>query len=425
MATVPKRSHAPRTMQDVAAALREARDYTWSLYGHLDLDRHAVPLRQEVNPLRWELGHLGWFQEYWCLRGGTRDAPSHPSRHPNADRLWNSSEVPHDSRWSLPLPDARRLADYLSETLDATLRRLESGDVGERYFFELSLYHEDMHGEAMLMTLQTLGLAAPPWLRSPAALADARSHEGGDIEIPAQTIALGSRRDDVLQRFVFDNEKWAHEVALPAFAIARRCVTNDAFRAFVEDGGYRRAQLWSRQGRQFLADTRRDAPAYWRRDEAGRWRTSRFGELVPLDALAPVQHVNAYEAEAWCRWAGRRLPTEAEWEAAAQCVASVEGRPANLDADAGGPVAADDDRAPLAHMLGNVWEWTASAFLPYPGFAPDPYEDYSAPWFGTHRVLRGGSWATRARLVHPRFRNFYMPQRHDPFVGFRTCAARE
>jgi iron(II)-dependent oxidoreductase len=423
MSLVPMRSQAPRATTDVAAALREARDYTLSLYGHLDLDRATVPLRQEINPLRWELGHLGWFQEYWCLRGGVRGATSHPSRYADADRLWNSSEVPHDSRWSLRLPDARRLLQYLQATLEATLERLEGVEVEERYFFELALYHEDMHGEAMLMTLQTLGLPAPAWLRRPVPPAVAHSHAGDDIRIPAQTIALGSARGDALHRFVFDNEKWAHDVELPAFAIARRCVTNEAFRAFVDDDGYRRPELWSRQGREFLAHAARDAPAYWRR-EGGEWRESRFDGGVPLDAEAPVQHVNAYEAEAWCRWAGRRLPTEAEWEAAAVYAmggTNADFRP-NLDGIAGRPIAAHEGRAPLFHMLGNVWEWTASPFVPYPGFAPDPYEDYSAPWFDTHRVLRGGSWATRERLVHPRFRNFYMPQRHDPFVGFRTCA---
>ena len=427
MSLVPVRSKAPRAAKDVAAALREARDYTSSLYAHLDLDRHVVPLRKEINPLRWELGHVGWFEEFWCLRGGAQGAASHPSRYPEADRLWNSSHVPHDSRWSLPLPDRRRLAQYLDETLEATIARLESIDGVERYFFELALYHEDMHGEAMLMTLQTLGLPAPPWLRGPATSAVARSRDDGDVRIPSQTIVLGSTRSDALRRFVFDNEKWAHETTLPAFAIGRRCITNEAFRAFVEDDGYRRQQFWSQEGREFLAAAKRSAPAYWHRDGEGEWRASRFGESVPLDADAPIQHVSAFEAEAWCRWAGRRLPTEAEWEAAALFTtretkaASV----ANLDAIAGGPLAAHDDRAPLAHMFGNVWEWTASAFLPYPGFAPDPYEDYSAPWFGTHRVLRGGSWATRERLVHPRLRNFYLPHRHDPFVGFRTCATRE
>ena len=420
------RSHAPRTTGDVAAALREARDYTLSLYEHLDLDRHVVPLRPEVNPLRWELGHVGWFQEYWCLRGGPLGAATHASRYPHADGLWNSSEIPHDSRWSLPLPDAVRLTDYLRATLEASLRRLRSVDDEERYCFELALFHEDMHGEAMLMTLQTLGLPAPPWLRSSREHPPLRSAIRGDLEVPAQTIAIGSQRDDIARRFVFDNEKWAHQVDLPAFAIGRTCVTNDEFRAFVEDDGYRRPELWSPQGRRFVADARRDAPAYWRSGDGG-WSVLRFDAPVPLDPLEPVQHVNAYEAEAWCRWAGRRLPSEAEWEAAARFSASLaeDAAPRSLDSVTGRPVAAGDDRAPLAHMIGNVWEWTASTFQPYPGFSPDPYEDYSAPWFETHRVLRGGSWATRGRLVHPRFRNFYTPQRHDPFAGFRTCALDE
>ncbi len=431
MARDPAPSTVPRTTRALATALREARDYTLSLYAHLDLDRELFPLRREVNPARWELGHIGWFQEYWCLRDGPRGAALHASLHPGADALWNSSLVPHDARWTLPLPRAARLHAYLEETLHATLGALDARDGGDRYFFELALYHEDMHGEALLMTLQTLGLPPPGWLRVAAATgaaAPASSPGAGDLRIPAHDIDLGSRREEVAERFVFDNEKWAHRVHVPAFGIARRCVTNDEFRAFVDDGGYLRADLWTDEGWAWLASVGRAAPAYWvRNGTAGAWHQRRFDRLVPLVRDAPVQHVNAHEAEAWCRWAGRRLPSEVEWEAAARWAGNChhEMPVRNLDALAGGPVGVDDTSATLAHMLGNVWEWTASAFLPYPGFAPDPYADYSAPWFGNHRVLRGGSWATRARLVHARFRNFYTPERPDPFVGFRTCAVAD
>jgi EgtB-related family protein len=172
-------------------------------------------------------------------------------------------------------------------------------------------------------------------------------------------------------------------------------VTNREYADFVGDGGYARTELWSDEGRAWLAESGRTAPRGWRRAGEG-WAAGRYGVLGPLVPDESIRHVTGYEAEAYCRWAGRRLPTEVEWEHAA-----VQG-------------AIRPTRA--------VWEWTATPFEPYPGFAADPYADYSAPWFGTHRCVRGASFATPERLVHPRFRNFYRADRDDIFVGFRTCA---
>ncbi|MEO5702083.1 MAG: selenoneine synthase SenA [Casimicrobiaceae bacterium] len=444
------RSRAPRTPDELHRALREAREYTLSIYAHLDAPARRFPLLAVVNPPLWELGHLAWFQEYWCVRGGPRSAPRVPALHTDADVLWNSSVVPHDTRWDLPLPDGDALATYMDATLEATLTRLAVAE--DRYFFELALYHEDMHAEALLMTLQTLGLPAPA---RQATVEHGRADEMAgrgqrkdDVAIPAHDYARGARREDTTRRFVFDNEKWAHPVHVDAFRMAACSVTNAEFQAFVDDDGYRRTQFWSDAGRAWLATAARTAPAYWSRDPRGprgprgNWQVRRFARQMPLAPTEPVQHVNAHEAEAWCRWAGRRLPTEIEWEAGARWFTAAgedqdepygagersQAEPsddaafesARLDGEALGPRPVRLAAHPT-DLIGNVWEWTASPFEPYPGFAPDPYEDYSAPWFGTHRVLRGGSWATRARLVHPGFRNFYTPDRHDPFVGFRTC----
>jgi len=423
MRTAPaSQDAAPRTRDALAAALREARDYTLGIYAHLAPAQQAFPRVATVNLPRWEIGHVGWFQEYWCLRGGDRRAPS---RLAQADSLFDSSNVPHATRWSLAVPDWPDIHRYLHESLEASLVALRDADDDRRYFFELALYHEDMHAEALLMTLQTLGLPAPPWLRERRAAPDTRTACEGDVAIPGGEVTIGTPRE-THARFVFDNEKWAHRVTLAPFRIARRCVTNREFAAFVDDGGYERASLWSDEGNAWRLEARRGAPGYWMRSGGDApWQVRRFDLLEPLHDDAPVAHVNAFEARAWCRWAGRRLPTEAEWETAALYApgeAALRAR-ANLDAVHGRPVAADAGAAqPLAHMIGNVWEWTASAFEPYPGFAADPYADYSAPWFGSHHVIRGGSWATRSRLVHARFRNFYLPHRHDPFVGFRTCA---
>jgi len=375
-----------------------------------------------VNPARWELGHIAWFQEYWCLRHGTSMRPGDPagaaraSCLPGADAFYDSSKVPHDARWSLDLPDWRGTLRYLDETLGSVLGELGRAAASARYFFELALLHEDMHGEALAMTLQSLALPPPAEWTLPEPARGAGT--GGDLEVAGGVHAIGSGADEKRARFVFDNEREVHEVTLEPFAIARACVTEGEFAAFVDDGGYERESLWSDDGRRWLAAARRSLPAYWRR--ANGFEVRWFDRWRPLAVARAMQHVNAWEAEAYAAWARRRLPTEAEWEVAA-VTAPGAALDRNLDARHSGPVASDAGATGASHLLGNVWEWTSSPFQPYPGFVPGPYADYSQPWFGDHRVIRGGSWATRSRLVHARMRNFYLPGRHDMFVGFRTC----
>jgi iron(II)-dependent oxidoreductase len=428
---------APRTAAELASALQDARKYTQSTYAHLAQADLAFPQLASVNPARWELGHIGWFQEFWCRRYAPDDPRGSrvPSRIADADRWWNSSEVPHPTRWSLPLPEWTDLHAYLDATLGDTLEALARSRDGERYFFELALYHEDMHVEALLMTLQTLGLPAPARPadagrrgadRSAAGLGTATT-AGVSVDVPfaGGEFVLGAAPGAERERFVFDNEKWGHAVTLAPFAMASRCVTNAEFAAFVADDGYARAELWTSEGAAWRLQTGAAHPACWRGVE-GAWQQRRFAAWVPLVDTEPAIHVNAHEAGAYCRWAGRRLPTEAEWEFAA-VPARRDAAADHLDHAAAAPVDAGR-RAPgqaLAQLFGNVWEWTASPFEPFPGFRPDPYADYSAPWFGDHRVVRGGSFATRSRLVHARFRNFYRPERSDLFVGFRTCALQQ
>jgi len=410
----------PRSAAALAAALIDVRGYTKSVYAHLDATQRSFPRAPGVNPPAWEQGHIGWFQEFWCRRYAPDDpaAARTPSRLATADAWWNSSTVPHGTRWSLPLPDAAGIDAWLDVTLADTLDALAHSRDGERYFFELALYHEDMHVEALLMTLQTLALPLPPGYPAVAATRDAVATDPGDIQFAGGPLQLGAARDTAARRFVFDNEKWTHVVDVAPFAMAAACVTNAQFAAFVAAGGYTRREWWKPAGWAWRTASGAMHPTYWRAT-AGGWEARRFAQWLPLDPAQPVLHVNAFEAEAWCHYAERRLPTEAEWEFAARH-ASLH-TTGVLDHVRSTPAAAADGGG-MVHLLGNVWEWTASTFMPFPGFVADPYAEYSAPWFGDHRVLRGGSFATRSRLVHPGFRNFYTPERADPFAGFRTCA---
>jgi iron(II)-dependent oxidoreductase len=256
--------------------------------------------------------------------------------------------------------------------------------------------------------------------------------------------ALGATSDEP---FVFDNEKWAHGVELPAYRIARAPVTQAEFAEFVDAGGYRQARFWSEPGWRWREHVGAEQPIYWQREGAGRWLRRDFDRWLPLEPRHPMIHVNWYEADAFCRWAGRRLPREGEWEAAAALSSGAPGgqsgskRPfpwgttppsaqvANLDWHALGCIDVDclpqgDSPVGCRQMIGNVWEWTSDDFLPYPGFVADPYKEYSAPWFGDHKVLRGGCWATRSRLIRNTWRNFYRPDRRDVWAGFRTCALK-
>jgi iron(II)-dependent oxidoreductase len=307
------------------------------------------------------------------------------------------------------------------------LERMDELESGERDLLLLALFHEDMHGEAFV--LSRLALADPPPPCS-APHAPGGGALAGDVAFEGGGRLLGAPRGGA---FVFDNEQWQHPVDLAPFAIARAPVTQAELARFVDAGGYDDPALWSREGWRWRTAARARHPVCWRRAADGRWERRRYDRWVPLEPWLPVHCVNAHEAEAYCRFAGRRLPTEAEWERAAGAARYPWGdepptpERAQLDLDAYEPCevgahAAGDTPEGLRQMLGNVWEWTASAFAPYPGFAPGVYADYSAPWFGDHRVLRGGAFATRARLLRNTWRNFYRPDRRDVLAGFRTCA---
>ncbi|HZS50080.1 MAG TPA: selenoneine synthase SenA [Bryobacterales bacterium] len=430
---------------ELETMLRDARRRTLELVCDLTEAQMRVPLLAIINPPVWEIGHVAWFQEKWVLRHLLGKDPIRP----DGDAIWDSAVIAHDDRWST-LPRSATLR-YMQEIFDRVIDSLPQGDVADSeayfYWYWLAVMHEDMHGEALMYTRQTLGYPEPELALEGTAGLGQETGGGwdgpeaeGDVFMPGGLFQLGAKPG---KTFVFDNEKWAHAVKVQSFAISRTPVTNRQFAEFVNDGGYRRRGLWSEEGWSWREKAQAEHPVYWIPQTGGRWMRRHFDQIVPLGEDLPVIHVNWYEAEAYCAWAKRRLPAEAEWEMAASCESPSSGkkrefpwgdeRPtaerAHLDARTLGCVpasdlAAGDSAAGVRQLIGNVWEWTASDFQPYPGFVVDPYKEYSQPWFGAGRkVLRGGCWATRSRLIRNTWRNFYTKDRRDVFAGFRTCAA--
>ena len=366
--------------------IADTRATTAHWLGDLTDDNALGPIGARLNPPRWEVAHLAWFWEKWLLReGDTARVPS--TLVPQTDALYDSAVVAHDSRWDtalLPWRDAWRYLDDVLAAVDARLARQVSApatnddsalDDELAYFTQLCVFHQDMHNEAFAIRRQMLGDFPLPSARR--ALRDKGYgvmplEKRMDIGFPAAPYVQGARKRS---GFVFDNEKWRHEVRVAEFSIASHPVSQAEFVAYLDETGA-------------------TPPPYWRRI-GPVWQLRAFDVWRTIEPDAPAIHVSALDAEAWCAWAGRRLPSEAEWERAYDA----------LDA------------------RGQVWEWTATSFAPYPGFSADPYAEYSAPWFdGNYRVLRGGSIATVARNIRRTWRNFYTPDRSDMFCGFRTCA---
>jgi iron(II)-dependent oxidoreductase len=392
------RTAAPRELAD---ALQDAREHTLSVFEYFraaGLDVPAkVPMRPGINPPLWELGHIAWFAEWYILRGARSSDPiaaERTSMLTKGDDWFDSNTVPHRARWTLGLPGSGALKTYCNEVLDRVLDKL--GRVRDEpealYPYRLALAYEDMRGEALSAMLQTMAVSAPPRLAG----ASIPSWSQGEIRFPGGAFQQGAVSGT---GFVFDNEKWAHPVCVAPFSMDSTLVSNAQYAEFVKDGGYENPQYWTAAGRVWLMQQERSAPGDWVRD-GKRWCLERFGKQAAMRAHEPVRHVSLYEAQAYCAWDGRRLPSEAEWEFAA-----VSRHP--------------------ALRWGDLWEWTATPFEPYPGFAPDGWREYSEPAFMTHQSVRGASFATPQRLRSPKFRRFCRPEESELFVGFRTCALQE
>jgi iron(II)-dependent oxidoreductase len=397
-----------------------------------------------MSPLIWDLAHIGNYEEQWLLR----EAAGAPAVDASLDDIYDAFRHPRPDRPALPMlgpVEARRyIGDVRARVLDS-LDRLDlaggggAGGGGGRllaggFVHGMVVQHEHQHDETMLATLQ---LMAGPGYRPLSAPPPAGSAVPGEVTVPAGPFVMGT--DD--EAWAYDNERPAHVVDLPAFRIDAAPVTNGAYAGFVADGGYDEARWWGADGWAWRLEADLRHPEFWRPEGGGRWSRQRFGwrEDLPLDE--PVQHVCWHEADAYARWAGKRLPTEAEWEKAASPQPGPTGAKRRWpwgDADPG-PARANLGQshfrpAPVGaypagvsgygchQMVGDVWEWTASEFEPYPGFATFPYREYSEVFFGSgYKVLRGGSWATSPSAVRTTFRNWDHAIRRQIFAGFR-CA---
>src|SRR6266568_6948764 len=309
-------SARPRQTADaLQGMILDARRVELELVEELTDDQMLGARRHFVEPPIWEIGHVGWFQEYWILRHLDGASPLLSG----SDGIYDSFKVSYTRRWDHRFPSRRATLAYIGDVLRRSVDRLGSREPSpqEAYFYTLAALHEDMHAENLTLIRQTLGYPRPALSSldpvSAAPVIDP-TYQPRDVEVRGGAFMLGASPDEP---FVFDNEKWAHPVEVAPFRIARAPVTNEQFAAFVEDGGYRQERHWSAAGWRWRAETGAKHPVYWHPAAGGRWLVRHFAELSPLGAHQPVIHVCWFEAEAYCRWAGRRLPTEAEWELAA------------------------------------------------------------------------------------------------------------
>jgi iron(II)-dependent oxidoreductase len=432
------------TREQVKDLLEEARARTRLLIAPLsdeDLRLQHDPL---MSPIVWDLGHIAHFEEVWLV--SNVQAERHDSE--GLEGMYNPFENPRAIRDSLPLPDKAAALEYLDAVrgrvdgflADLDLDQQEHVLLRDSFVFNMVLQHEYQHNETILQTLQLKrGEAYAPIERRAVPLAPVGSSAPGDsmVQFRGGEVTIGT--DD--RSAAYDNERPRHTRILPSFWIDANPVSNGDFLRFMADGGYERRELWSEEGWAWVSESPEiRAPKYWFRHQDGRWWTRVMDVTRPVDSTRPVCHVCYYEADAFARWAGKRLPTEFEWEVAAgwdPALGRAQAYPWGDDPPSPARANVDVltfDTAPIGSypanvsplgcygMMGDVWEWTSSFFEGYPGYETFPYPEYSEVFFGTeYRVLRGGSWATRSGAIRNTFRNWDYPIRRQIFSGFR-CA---
>jgi iron(II)-dependent oxidoreductase len=417
-------------------ALAETRRRTLSLVEPIaeeDLLAVHSPL---MSPLVWDLGHIAAFEDLWLVhRFGNR-----PMVRGDLAAVYDAFETPRAERGDLPFLGPAQARDYLDVVREQAFDVARGRGLGDGEMHEMVLRHEQQHCETMLQTIQLArlegysGIASTPDASTNGGGGEANDGTGLEfVKIPAGPCAIGAPQAG----FAYDNERPQQEIQLRAFHIGRSPVTNGSYGEFIAAGGYERRSWWSDAGWEWKQRNHIDRPGGWSEDLSSEWRLARE---EPLDPARPVIHVSWFEAEAFARAHGARLPTEFEWEKAASWDPTaqrkrpypwgqeppVPGRQANLGQRTPGPLPLNYPQGTSAYgvndMLGQVWEWTASTFAGYPGFQPHPYREYSEVFFGNaYRVLRGGSWATRERVATPAFRNWDFPQRRQIFAGIRLA----
>jgi iron(II)-dependent oxidoreductase len=432
----------------IASELIAARDRSLGLtvdaLEECELTSQISPL---MSPLVWDLAHIGNYEEQWLLRA----AAGAEAVRPEIDDIYDAFEHPRAERPNLPLLTPAESRGYIATVREKVLDSLEraplTGPLTEGGFvYNMVIQHEHQHDETMLATHQ-LRKGAPALLNPPASLPGAPSPGSGLVGGPLTGVGEAGAGEALVGGGVFlmgvsedlwayDNERPGHMVDVPAFFIDTTPVGNAAYLAFMEAGGYRDPRCWHPDGWAWRLSSGKTAPGFWNR-EGGQWMRRRFGRVEPVPMDEPVQHVCWYEADAYARWAGKRLPTEAEWEKAATWDPVAERKRRLPWGDSGdhanlgqrllhpAPVGSYPEGASaygVRQLLGDVWEWTATDFHGYPGFRSFPYKEYSEVFFGGgYKVLKGGSWATHPLSGRPTFRNWDYPIRRQIFAGFR-CA---
>jgi gamma-glutamyl hercynylcysteine S-oxide synthase len=412
---------------EIADRLEAVRRCTAAIVDGLDDAVLTRAPRPYVSPPVWDLGHIAAYEELWvwCRAAGGQTA------YPELQSAYDAFETPRAIRTRIRLLGPAEAREYLELTRTRTLEVLEGAApvwdpelTADGFVFDLVGAHEAQHAETMLQefVLGAVPVCGPAAV--PPAFPAAEPTVSAVIEVDGGECEVGAPDGG----FAYDCERPRHRVVVGPYAIARDPVSCGEFADFIADGGYRRDGLWSAAGRAWRDEEHAVAPAYWEPDGQGGWISRDLAGPCAVNPAAPVCHVSWFEAEAFARWAGARLPTEAEWERAAAGAAG--GDAANLGIRSAGPRApgtfGDVSTVGCRAMLGDVWEWTATEFDGYPGFRAYPYREYAEVFFrGGYRVLRGGSWATQPHVASASFRNWDLPQRRQIFAGLRLAWDRD